>query len=180
VLKGLKEVRAGELARPERVRRPGAGRPRAEVRLPDLRKRVRALLEPVSRGDPEPPLLWSAKSTRALAAELRRECRKGLSVGRTVVGGMLHAMGYGLQATRKTKEGGNWRGKPLESRAAIVNLIAATKTSAGLKVYCELEAADGTAARGAQLSRRRAATFSDGRRRRPVPEGHAEFRDGAV
>jgi hypothetical protein len=103
VLKGLKEVRAGDLAHPERVRRPGAGRPRAEVRIPDLRKRVRALVEPVSRGDPESPLLWSAKSTRVLAEELSRE---GLSVGRTEVGDMLHAMGYSLLATRKTKEGG--------------------------------------------------------------------------
>jgi hypothetical protein len=33
----------------------------------------------------------------------------------------------------------NWRGKPLESHAAIVQLIAATKTSTGLKVYCELD-----------------------------------------
>ena len=33
----------------------------------------------------------------------------------------------------------NWRGQPLITHAAIVNLIAATKTSAGLKVRCELD-----------------------------------------
>ncbi len=33
----------------------------------------------------------------------------------------------------------NWRGRPLISRAAIVNLIAATRTSTGLRVYCELD-----------------------------------------
>ncbi|MGH2628539.1 MAG: ISAzo13 family transposase [Anaerolineales bacterium] len=33
----------------------------------------------------------------------------------------------------------NWRGKPLESHAAIVKLIASTTTAAGLKVYCELD-----------------------------------------
>jgi len=33
----------------------------------------------------------------------------------------------------------NWRGKPLESHATIVKLIASTTTSAGLKVYCELD-----------------------------------------
>ncbi len=33
----------------------------------------------------------------------------------------------------------NWRGKPLESHAAIVNLVASTTTSTGLKVYCELD-----------------------------------------
>jgi len=33
----------------------------------------------------------------------------------------------------------NWRGKPLESHAAIVKLIASTTTATGLKVYCELD-----------------------------------------
>jgi len=33
----------------------------------------------------------------------------------------------------------NWRGKPLESHATIVNLIGSTTTSTGLKVYCELD-----------------------------------------
>ena len=32
----------------------------------------------------------------------------------------------------------NWRGKPLESHATIIKLIAATKTQAGLRVFCEL------------------------------------------
>ena len=34
---------------------------------------------------------------------------------------------------------GNWRGKPLISHAVIVQLIAATKTKAGLEVRCELD-----------------------------------------
>ena len=33
----------------------------------------------------------------------------------------------------------NWRGKPLDSHATIVKLIASTKTVAGLRVYCELD-----------------------------------------
>ncbi len=33
----------------------------------------------------------------------------------------------------------NWRGKPLTSRMAIVELIAATTTETGLKVQCELD-----------------------------------------
>ena len=33
----------------------------------------------------------------------------------------------------------NWRGKPLVSYEVIVNLIAATTTTKGLKVYCELD-----------------------------------------
>ena len=33
----------------------------------------------------------------------------------------------------------NWRGRPLLTHATIVNLIAATRTNAGLKVRCELD-----------------------------------------
>jgi len=35
--------------------------------------------------------------------------------------------------------GQNWRGRPLLTHAAIVNLIAATRTNTGLKVRCELD-----------------------------------------
>jgi hypothetical protein len=33
----------------------------------------------------------------------------------------------------------NWRGRPLTSRTAMVELIAATTTKTGLKVRCELD-----------------------------------------
>ncbi len=33
----------------------------------------------------------------------------------------------------------NWRGKPLESHEVIINLIAGTTTSTGLKVYARLD-----------------------------------------
>ncbi len=33
----------------------------------------------------------------------------------------------------------NWRGKPLTDLATIISLISATSTSAGLKVYCDLD-----------------------------------------
>src|SRR5271169_3583465 len=33
----------------------------------------------------------------------------------------------------------NWRGKPLESLEVIINLIAATTSSTGLKVYAQLD-----------------------------------------
>jgi hypothetical protein len=36
----------------------------------------------------------------------------------------------------------NWRGRPLVSYAVIVNLIAQTTTQTGLRVYCELDAAE--------------------------------------
>ncbi len=33
----------------------------------------------------------------------------------------------------------NWRGKPLESLEVIINLISATTTNTGLKVYAQLD-----------------------------------------
>ncbi len=33
----------------------------------------------------------------------------------------------------------NWRGRPLESVEVVVNLIAATTTSSGLKIKCEVD-----------------------------------------
>ncbi|MEO6997251.1 MAG: ISAzo13 family transposase [Terracoccus sp.] len=44
----------------------------------------------------------------------------------------------------------NWRGKPLESLEVIINLIAATTTSAGLKLYARLD--DATYERGLEIS----------------------------
>jgi len=48
------------------------------------------------------PLRWSCKSTRTLAADLKRQ---GFLVGRTKVGELLKRKGYSLQANRKTREG---------------------------------------------------------------------------
>jgi len=44
----------------------------------------------------------------------------------------------------------NWRGKPLVSRLAVVELIAATTTDTGLKVRCELDT--GTYEKGVKVS----------------------------
>ena len=48
------------------------------------------------------PLRWTAKSTRTLAAELKR---LGHQAGADLVGRLLHYMGYSLQANAKVTEG---------------------------------------------------------------------------
>ena len=63
---------------------------------------LQALVEPVTRGDPMAPLLWTAKSLRKLAAELQA-C--GHRIGHNVVAKLLRELGYSLQANRKTLEG---------------------------------------------------------------------------
>ena len=70
VRKGLAELEDPEPLGAERVRRPGAGRKRLEEADPKLLEDLRALVEGDARGDPEQPLLWTAKSLRTLAGEL--------------------------------------------------------------------------------------------------------------
>src|SRR5215470_8654089 len=53
-----------------KVRRTGGGRRRHEVVHPELWPALEKLVNPVTRGDPESPLLWSCKSTHVLAAEM--------------------------------------------------------------------------------------------------------------
>ncbi len=85
-----------------RVRRPGGGRKSIEVYDPKLAEALESLIEPTTRGDPESPLRWTTKSLRRLSEELSA---KGHRVGRTVVGELLHALGYSLQANSKRIEG---------------------------------------------------------------------------
>ena len=85
-----------------RIRRPGGGRKKTVHQDPTLRRDLEALIEPVTRGDPESPLRWTAKSVRRLAAELQRQ---GHRTSHRMVAEMLHELGYSLQANAKTIEG---------------------------------------------------------------------------
>jgi len=102
--RGLWELRgeAEPASASRRVRRAGGGRKRATVKDPTLLGDLKALVEPVTRGDPMRPLLWTAKSLRNLASGLTE---LGHSVCHNVVAGLLREMGYSLQSNRKTLEG---------------------------------------------------------------------------
>jgi hypothetical protein len=102
VRRGLAELDAGEELEPERVRRAGAGRPGILEREPGLSDALDALIDPVTRGDPESPLRWTSKSAAKLAAALTEMGHQ--VVDRTVLR-LLKAKGYSLQANKKTREG---------------------------------------------------------------------------
>jgi transposase len=101
---GLRELKSGrdKAAVSGRIRRAGGGRKPLTFHQPDLLKALEQLVEPLARGDPESFLRWSSKSTRHLAQELQRQ---GYSIGDRKVAGLLHQMGYSLQANAKTLEG---------------------------------------------------------------------------
>jgi len=99
---GIRELKTADTLSPDRQRRPGAGRPAREKEWPELVRTLKDLVEPAARGDPMSPLRWTCKSTRTLAAELKR---LGFPVSHTKVAELLKKEGYSLQANRKTREG---------------------------------------------------------------------------
>jgi hypothetical protein len=103
IVRGLRELDApGPRLPPERIRRPGGGRKRAVEKDPSLQTDLDALVEPTTAGAPDSPLRWTSKSLRHLAEALQAQ---GHQVSDHLVGDLLHAMGYSLQANRKTREG---------------------------------------------------------------------------
>lgn len=100
--KGLRELETDRPLSSGRIRKPGGGRKPLTVTQPELLHALEALVEPVTRGDPESPLRWTSKSTYKLAAELTQQ---DYQVGQRTVCQLLAALGYSLQANRKTREG---------------------------------------------------------------------------
>jgi hypothetical protein len=106
--RGIAEVRAIEggaapALPPTRSRHPGGGRKKATVKDPTLLADLRTLVESTTRGDPESPLLWTARSQRHLVAALTRQ---GHATSMKLVARLLKDdLGYSLQANRKRLEG---------------------------------------------------------------------------
>ena len=100
--RGLAELCSTRAPQPGRIRRLGGGRKPLTATDPSLLDDLRRLVEPATRGDPERPLLWTAKSLRNLTAGL---CALGHRVSHNTVGTLLRTLGYSLQANRKTREG---------------------------------------------------------------------------
>lgn len=101
---GIKELSTsdGDIAPVGRIRKAGGGRKRTVDTDPTLKSDLEALVEPVTRGDPESPLRWTIKSIRTLADELKAQ---GHQTSHRMVAELLDDLGYSLQANRKTREG---------------------------------------------------------------------------
>lgn len=84
------------------IRKVGGGRKRAIDIHPEIKDELSKLIEPVTRGDPVLPLMWTCKSLRNLSSELEN---KGYKVSHKTIGEILHELGYCLHANRKTLEG---------------------------------------------------------------------------
>ena len=105
ITSGMAELRGGKRLRDAgtgRVRAPGGGRKKVEEADPALQRRLKAIVEETTAGDPMSPLKWTSKSTRTIAEDL---ARGGHPVSNVTVARCLAEMGYTLQANVKTREG---------------------------------------------------------------------------
>jgi Rhodopirellula transposase DDE domain len=73
-----------------RSRRPGGGRKKATDQAPTLLRDVKALGEAATRGDPESPLVWTARRLRNLAEALNA---RGHPVKKNAMARLLKQLG---------------------------------------------------------------------------------------
>jgi len=102
IRRGIQEVEVGAGADGGRIRKAGGGRKRLREQDRTLAQDLARLVDPVTRGDPESPLLWTSKSTYKLAAALRQH---GHRISQRSVYNLLKESGYTLQSNRKRDEG---------------------------------------------------------------------------
>jgi hypothetical protein len=102
ITKGIHEIKEGIAPSEGRIRRRGAGRKALRVSDPRLLEALEEMIEGETRGDPESPLRWICKSTRAISGAL---CRQKHPISHATVAQLLHALDYSLQSNRKTLEG---------------------------------------------------------------------------
>ena len=129
IAKGIREIQSGAVLEAGRVRRRGAGRKPITVHDPQLMVALDRLIEPDTLGDPQSPLRWVCKSTRVLAAELRRQRHP---ISHVKVAALLHQQHYRLQGTRKTEEGADHPDRDAQFRhinATVKSALAAGRTS---------------------------------------------------
>ena len=124
IVKGIRDIQTGYAPAEGRIRRPGAGRKPITESDPQLLKRLEEMVDGQTRGDPESPLRWICKSTRAIAQQLSRHKHP---VSHMKVAQLLHELHYSLQGNRKTEEGADHPDRDAQFRhinAAVKKCLA--------------------------------------------------------
>jgi hypothetical protein len=126
IRKGMREIESGERLAGGRVRRQGGGRKPISETDPELIAALERLVAEDCRGDPMQVLLWTSKSVRRLAVELRG---LGFDVHFTTVAHVLRSLGYSLQSNRKSLEGSQHPDRDRQFR--LINERVAAAIAAG-------------------------------------------------
>jgi transposase len=101
IRRGMRELQVGRGAEGGRMRHVGGGRKGLTEHDPTLGQELERLVDPVTRGEPESPLLWTSKSTYHLSEALQAQ---GHEISQRSVYNLLRESGYTLHATRKRDE----------------------------------------------------------------------------
>ena len=127
--KGMREIEEGHCPSEGHIRRAGGGRKSLTVSDPGLLSALDELIDGETRGDPESPLRWICKSTRAIAVQLSQQ-EHPISYGK--VAQLLHQQNYSLQSNRKTEEGSDHPDRDAQFRH--INACVKKSLAAGLPV----------------------------------------------
>ena len=100
-----REIEAGQrpTLEPHRSRKSGGGRKKLTQKHPELLPTLKELVESTTRGDPEAPLLWTARSQRNIIEAMEKA--KGYRISKHSLANLLKELGYSLQGNKKKQEG---------------------------------------------------------------------------
>jgi Rhodopirellula transposase DDE domain len=98
IRRGIAEIEAGAAPETGRIRRAGAGRKSVTTTDPRLLAALDLLIAPEPGREPDSPLRWICKSTRELAADLRKQ---GHTVSHFKLALLLQGQHFSLQGNRK-------------------------------------------------------------------------------
>ena len=121
IRKGISELEGNEADK--RVRKTGGGRKKLKDIEVNLLSDLQVLVDPVTRGDPESPLLWTCKSTYKLCEELNNQ---GYNISQKTVYSLLVDLDYSLQSNRKRDEGNNHPDRDQQFKYICNNLTVKT------------------------------------------------------
>jgi hypothetical protein len=129
IANGIREIEEGAPAQAGRIRSSGAGRKSILASDPLLVQALEEMIDGQTRGDPQSPLRWICKSTRAIAKQL---CKKKHAISHTKVAQILHSLNYSLQSNRKTEEGADHPDRDAQFRH--INAAVSQSMELGLPV----------------------------------------------
>ena len=128
IKRGMSEINC--TASEGRIRKSGGGRKSICDKNPDIKEKIRKLIDGSTYGDPERVLSYTTLSLRKISSELKKQ---GINVGHVAVGEILETMGYSKQVNQKMLQ----VGEPHPDRNAQfehINKTAAAYIELGIPV----------------------------------------------
>jgi transposase len=98
IIRGKKELDAGEAEDDNRVRAKGGGRKKTTQKYECISEEIQKIIGEETYGNPENPLSWTTKSLRNITDALQKS---GYEVGHDTVGKIMKELGYSLQQNQK-------------------------------------------------------------------------------